>query len=53
MTIMHFVNNNFVVRSFSEVTNFSLAIDLPTYKVKIWNSLISQPPSCVDIALNV
>ena len=51
MTIMHFINNDFVVRSSLEVTKFLLATDLPqkhmspNIKVKIRNSLILQAPS--------
>ena len=52
ITIMHFVNNDFVVRSFLEVTKFSPATDLPrkhsispNIKVKIRNFLILQTPS--------
>ena len=52
ITIMHFVNNDFVVRSFLKVTKFSPATDLPqkhsmspNIKVKIRNLLILQTPS--------
>lgn len=51
ITIMQFVNNDFVARSSLGVTKFLLATDLPqkhmspNIKAKIRNSLISQTPS--------